>query len=183
MKIVGVVGGEGGPLLIIDARAAYRWGGIDTNDYDRACELFDNDEQAEGMEVEVGDGHGLLWELKGPGVAYIVYDETLICLIRMWIDEDVDELDAVLDFSKKERSHDAISIGRVMVDSQKIAVMWATENGSAIQSALDLGVARDNRKTSIDDASIVFDIDKTVCEGLCDTVKTKYGEARRLFLI
>ncbi|WP_152603483.1 MULTISPECIES: hypothetical protein [Burkholderia] len=183
MKIIGYVGAEGGPLLIIDAELAYRWGGIDTDDYDRVCALFDENELAEGIEIEIGDVNGLLWELNGPGVAYIIDDGVGLRLVRAWLNEGVDELAAVLKFAEIERRQDSALIGRVVVSSKKLAVIWATENGDAIQSALGLGVDRNNKKTSIDDSSIVIGVKKSFYTASCDIVSNEYGRARRLFLV
>ncbi|MBI0329104.1 hypothetical protein [Burkholderia plantarii] len=182
MKIMGSVGAEGGPLLIIDAKLAYRWGGVDTDDYDRACTLFDENGRAEGMEVRVGDANGLLWELNGPGLAYII-NEGVVCLIRAWLNEGVDELAAISRFAEIERDKNSATIGVLAVKSKKIAVMWAAESGDAIQSAIDFEVDRDNKKTSINDSSIVFSVEKEFYEAFCDTVSGEHGRARRIFLI
>jgi hypothetical protein len=183
MKLIGMIGSEGGPLLIIDAESAHQWKGIDSNDYDRACDLFDMNINSQGMEIKIENTHGLLWEMDGPGVAYIFSDDFGIYIIRVWINGDAKEYDAALDSAKQALSLESTHIGEMTVNSKKLAIMWAPENGEIIKSALELGMERDNKKSSIDDSSILFDVKKYIYNGYCDVVENQYSKARRLFLI
>lgn len=169
-------------MLVVDASAAHYWNGVDSGDYDQACKLFDHDDQAVGFEIPVGHKQGLLWELNGPGLVYVLDAEPGLCLVRAWLKEGANEELTMLELARIEQTMRTKQFGCVSNESGRLAIMWAVENGDIIASALALGLTRDNTDAYLDDSTLVIDVYKGVLSAACDVVETERGKALRLFL-
>ena len=80
------VSSEGGPILVADFEALRSWRGAfhDSGDYERACDALGSNSL---VEIEVGDDQVLVWDIGGPGTAYLVWvSPEHVSIVRIWPD-------------------------------------------------------------------------------------------------
>ena len=143
MKHLGYINGEGGPLLIIDVSISSSWKGVsgDSSDYARACQLFDGNPNLEGGAILIGEGTGMLWEMKGPGNADAFINDHVV-ILRTWPTNSDDR--TIPEKLAAEPLTAPSELGQVQATTGVIVVLWAAEDGGCVRSG---SVTTDGRPT------------------------------------
>lgn len=182
MKPIFEVSGEGGPLLLVDARAARSWRGADegSGDYEKLCQSFDANDDLEGFEIVVEAHPAVSWEMAGGGTAYVFQlGGGQLRLVRAWLGEDTDEeLEQLAALEAPER----VAIGDIDVSSGVLALLWAPESGETIPGELSKDFA-EVEDTAMGGSAFVLKVAHRRYRCWHDEVSTNTSNARRLTLI
>lgn len=184
MKHIGYINTEGGPLILIDAFLAPKWKGIeeDGTDYKRACSLFDSNQILEGGIIPIEDSHALLWEMEGAGTADVFKkDENHFFIVRTWPVNPQDE--SFAESLAEMTPENLIEIGELLVPSNNLVILWATESGKCVESVeiSKSGLSNDSR--GIGDSGFIFPLRSHHVRCFHDKVETNRGLGRRLHII
>jgi hypothetical protein len=181
MRHVGHVSGEGGPLLVADANLVRVWGGArdGSGDYARACALFDgHDPEPDAVSIDIGPGHGILWELHGPGSADVYRSDDEIMLVRAWLDDEA-ALDALAEADGEQEQE----IGELDVTSGAIALIWAPETGSVIDDDVIRRGGRPPDELTVEGTVFVVRVPPGRYHVWHDWVELEGGVARRCRIV
>jgi hypothetical protein len=182
MKHLGYINAEGGPLLIMDANVSCLWKGTadDGSDYARACQLFDSDPGFEGVAVPIGDGAGMLWEMKGPGTAHAFMGDHLV-IVRTWpVNPDDNTIPEKL---AKEPMAAHSELGQIRVTTGVVVVLWSAESGACVRAVSVPPDGRPTGPTAVGSSGLLLKVDTGTYRCLHDQLETKLGVARRLHLV
>lgn len=182
MTYLGYINAEGGPLLVADGSRVSGWKGIEGADYDRACAIFDSDPALEGAEIDLGDGNGVLWEMQGPGTAFVyMLNESHYVIVRIWPrtpqESSAPQTIAEQPFERTAR------IGRLSIESGILAVFWAVEEGAGMNLRDGIAVGRPTGDLSIENAGLILRVPNSQFSCFYDNVDVPAGIGRRLHLV
>ena len=177
MKHVGHVSGEGGPLLLADAHLLVGWRGTEEGgaDYARAASLFDEqDPEPDGVEIPLGAGHGVLWEMHGAGTTDVFREDDDVYLVRSWLDDE----SALPDLAEAE-PFEQTRLGAIDVRSGALAILWAAESAICLDPESVAHGGRPGFATSIDGAALILRVPPGRYAFFHDEVELPGGFARR----
>lgn len=176
------INAEGGPLLLVDARAATSWRGSGTGsqDYENLCAMFDAKPQLEGVEVVIDAQAAVAWEMAGAGTA-CVYQLAggQLRLVRAWVEEDTSEELEQLALYDATR---CVPIGDISVPSGLLAVLWAAEPGEPVPTQIS-GDLESVEDTALNNSAVVMKVAHHHYRCWHDTVSLNASRARRLTLM
>jgi len=182
MDFLGYINAEGGPLLVMDSVFVPYWKGIEGEDYDRACAIFDNNPKSEGAEIDIGTGKGIVWEMQGAGTANVFkHSESHLCITRIWPHDPKDSSAPRLIADQQVRRDQYV--GDLLIESGRLVILWATEDGSSIRLSSDADVSRPTGDMAIDTAGLVVRVSRSSFACFHDSVEVSAGVGRRLHLI
>lgn len=151
---------EGGPLLFISWSVASEWKGADqdSSDFDRACDIFDSNQNLKGAEIEVGDNKGILWEIGGPG-AGIVFQKSIdqLLIVRPWLENPEDE-QSIERMAELPSIH-LVRIGQLDI-TEGLVILWAAESGQCITDMSSISYGRPTGSMCIDSAGLIIYLPK-----------------------
>lgn len=177
---LGFVATEGGPVVLMDAGVAASWAGIDGADYDRACALLDDDQHADGAEIPIDGGSGVLWEMRGPGVARVFRIRDGFVVVRWWGPSPDKEIDSsLLEVPAEERKQ----LGKLNLRSSRLLVLWAPENGSEIAGLPRPPIGPARGDLSVEEAGLVVACEPGCFDVVHDTFETADGSGRRCWVL
>lgn len=182
MDFLGYINAEGGPLLVADSVLVPYWKGIEGKDYDRACAIFDHCHETEGAEIDIGTGKGIVWEMQGAGTVDVFkHSETHLCISRIWPHDPKDSSAPQMIADQQLRCDQ--HIGNLLVESGRLVILWASEDGSSIGLTSDADVSRPTGDMAIDTAGLVVRVSRSSFACFHDSVEVSAGLGRRLHLI
>ena len=180
MEHIGFVEAEGGPLVLIDSALARSWAGVEGNDYERACEFFDSHASAKGGAISIGSGSALIWEMCGAGRADIYKIEgNGIIIMRAWLAQNAET--SVLKTLAEEPTEKLTDLGEIEIDSNGIAILWATESGHSIDDSASQKVRRP-QSLNLDNAGLIVPLTSGKYVAKHDSIKRLGCEVQRLHL-
>lgn len=172
------ISSEGGPLLIADAEVMQSWKGVDDSDYERACELFDDNPGIEGGEIGIGSGSAILWEMNGAGTAYVfTSDEGSFTIVRAWLSDPENE--NAINQIANETIINPVELGLLTLSSKALVVIWSAENGACVMPEDVKYGGRPSGEMAIDDSGYIFIAPYRKYRIWHDEVTNKLGLARR----
>jgi hypothetical protein len=185
MRHLNTVNSEGGPMLLMDARAARAWRGIeaDGSDYERAGKVFEETPVPGGV-LSLGEDQAIVWNMGGSGTAHVFVDtaEHLV-ILRAWLDNPHD-LETLFEMAALPWS-EAVPFATLDIPSGVLAVLWAPESGECIEDE-DLDVVESKRPTgemAIDSSGLLVSMPSGHYQCLHDEVHAARGNARRCHLL
>lgn len=178
-ELVGYVTSEGGPILVGEVDVIRSWRGVDSNDYDRACERFDQDEAAEAIFLEVVGRPALLWEIGGAGAAYVFRrgNDTLV-LVRPWLEDPDDE--GMVKVLADRPWREGQETGELTVRENALIVLWAAENGDCVEPEDTEADGRPSGEMSVDSAGLIVRVTPGRYGCRTDSVSVDGNSCRRL---
>jgi hypothetical protein len=175
---LGVVSSESGPLLLVDVRLLEHWGGTATGDYERVCQQLDERPQVPGLEVDVGGGTAVVWELSGGGSADVFRRANELLLCRSWADDD----EAARRVAQAPPASPT-RIGSLAVDSGWLLALWATGSADEIELPPSLADGQAVEVAGVADAGLVASLVPGRYDAWCDEIEHPDGAARRCWLV
>ena len=155
IKRIDYVSTEGGPLLFINWSVASEWKGVDqdSSDFDRACDIFDSNQNLKGAEIEVGEDKGIVWEIGGPGTG-IVFRKSVdqLVIVRPWLEDPEDE-QSIERMAELPSTH-PVQIGQLDIVAG-LVILWAAENGQCIKDMNNISYGRPTGSMCIDSAGLI----------------------------
>lgn len=184
MKLFGHINTEGGPILLANLSDVVLWrgidGGIEGSDYDNICQLFNADDSIEGMQIEFGGGHAILWEAHGGGTVYVYMPESGhdIILLKPWV-SDPDNISALAEVAFQKDTY----IGSIAVRKGATVLFDSTENTSSM-SGIDRVSGRIEGDFVFVDSNLILSLNVGTYHCYHDYVEASTGLAlaRRLYL-
>ncbi|MEO7715899.1 MAG: hypothetical protein ABIY70_06845 [Capsulimonas sp.] len=182
MEFLGIVSGEGGPLIIGDAAVVQQWRGIEDGgaDYERCCAPLDRDANLQGYALAVGNGVALIWEMQGGGTADLFQKSpSEIVIVRTWLDRADDE-EVVIDLLAVAPSiAPPVFLCEIAITSGVCAVLWSPEDGQCIES-MEVGESmRMTGEMAMEESGLMFPVTPGVYQCFHDEVAVEGGTARR----
>jgi hypothetical protein len=181
LEIVGLVSGEGGPLLLGERCIVLLWEGSDHSgqDYDRACAIAAARHDVPGWPIGIGDGVGILWDMGGGGTAAVFQAPDRVIIARTWpVDPDADsafdEL-ARLPVVATER------FASVSLPSGELVIIWSPENGGAFTKIDERGYPLGDM--SMGGTGLCLRVQPGTYDLLHDAVSGRTGEAWRCHFV
>lgn len=117
---------EGGPILVGSARSLGNWKGIEADDYDSLCGLFDADPSLKAVGIPGCETNCIAVDFGGPGTLRVICKGQQLILIRAW-HEDPDSDSVYSDAVSAEEPSTAV-VGELDVVGDTIAIGWAAES-------------------------------------------------------
>ncbi|NDV78466.1 hypothetical protein [Dysgonomonas sp. 511] len=181
MNYLGYISTEGGPLIISDSSVINNWDGIDGEDYEQLCEVFDSDLTLEGFNVKFKNYLPIAWELEGAGIVKIYRNNDDILLIKVWSSEKDSDLDKedIINIPVEEE----INIGNLILNTEFLFVFWATESLYNVKFDNQKEYGIPNGDFAMDDSIFFLKTSKKKYSCLYDKINKKGIYARRLRLI
>jgi len=177
---LGFIDTEGGPLVLLDAMLAQFWSGIEGIDYGRACNLFDLHPSAKGGIISIESGSALVWETGGAGTVDVYKtDNNGFVLVRAWLSQNAET--SVLRKLADKPVEEFTELGGIEIASGSIAILWATESGRGVDSAIS-EQARRPKSLNLVNGGLVVPSRLGKFEAIHDSVKLSASHAQRLHL-
>jgi hypothetical protein len=176
------INAEGGPLLLLDARAATSWRGAldESKDYENLCAVFDAQPDLQGYETVIGAQRAVAWEMVGGGTADVFQlGGGRLRVVRAWIEEDTSE---ELEQLALADATTCVAIGDIHVPFGLLAVLWAPESGEPVPTDIS-GDLQYVEETAVNNSAVVIKVAHQHYRCWHDTVSIKTSSARRLTLI
>ena len=183
MNHVGFVSAEGGPLLVGSAKVIEKWRGIEggSDDYERACRLFDETPEKQGSVIDVAGHSALVWETGGPGTADVFQaGPGELLLVRAWL-QDPDDVVALRELAMLPAQR--AQMGSIAVSDGCLVILWATESGECVTRSCDSAVDRPAGEMASEEAGLIVPVTpgSYVCSH--ESVESRLGNARRCRLV
>jgi len=182
MKHFGHISTDGGPVLLATLSDVSLWrgieGGVEGSDDDRVCQLVDADDTIEGIQIALGAGNAILWDVHGGGTVevYLPENRHAIMLMRPRVDEE----DGISALAAIAFSRDTY-IGSITVRQGAVAILDSTENTS-LMSGIDSVSGRIKGDFAFTDSTLVLSLNIGTYRCYHERVEAPDGLARRLYL-
>lgn len=181
MDYIGYINTEGGPLIIADSKAINNWDGIDGDDYEQLCSVYDSDLSLEGFPVAFKDYSSITWELDGGGVVRIYRDKDDIYLIKSWVTDDKQNIDDT-DLLTIPASKEQLNIGNLRLYTRYVIIFWATESLYNVEFDHKKQSGVPNGSFAIDNSILFFKTLVKEYDCIYDEINVKGNFVRRLHL-